>query len=173
MSPEPGRMVAVGKITRAHGVRGEVSVLVLSEVEDRFAPGAVLYLEDGRPLAVEDTRPDRGRLLVRFREVPDRDRARELVQRYLFVSEGDVPELPEGAYWPHQLEGCEVVTEGGRSLGLIREIIHTPANDVWIAVAEDAAETLVPALRDVVVSVDVAAKRVVVREIPGLTVDRE
>lgn len=161
-------MVAVGKITRAHGVRGEVAVLVLSEVEDRFAPGAVLYLEDGRALAVEDTRPDRGRLLVRFREVPDRDRARDLVQRYLFVSEGDVPELPEGAYWPHQLEGCEVVTEAGRSLGGIREIIHTPANDVWIAVA-DGVETLIPALRDVVISVDIKAGHVVVHEIPGLT----
>lgn len=162
-------MVAVGKITRAHGVRGEVAVLVLSEVEDRFAPGAVLFLEDGRSLVVEEMRPDRGRLLVRFREVADRDRARELVQRYLFVPEGDVPELPEGAYWPHQLEGCEVVTEAGRSLGVIREIIHTPANDVWVAVADDGTEILVPALKDVVVSVDVAAKRVVVREIPGLT----
>lgn len=161
-------MVAVGKITRAHGVRGEVAVLVLSEVEDRFAPGAVLFLEDGRALAVEDTRPDRGRLLVRFGEVPDRERAQELVQRYLFVSEGDVPQLPEGAYWPHQLEGCEVVTEAGRSLGVIREIIHTPANDVWIAVG-DGVETLVPALRDVVISVDIKAGRVVVHEIPGLT----
>ena len=161
-------MVAVGKITRAHGVRGEVAVLVLSEVEDRFAPGAVLFLEDGRALAVEGTRPDRGRLLVRFREVPDRERAQELVQRYLFVSEGDVPELPEGAYWPHQLEGCEVVTEAGRSLGVIREIIHTLANDVWIAVA-DGVETLVPALRDVVISVDIKAGRVVVHEIPRLT----
>lgn len=166
MSPEP--TVAVGRITRAHGVKGEVAVLVLSEVEDRFADRAVVYLEDGRALTVEESRPYRGRLLVRFREVPDRDRAERLLGMYLVVPESEVPKLPEGAYWPHQLEGCEVVTEDGRSLGTLREVIANPANDIWV-VADGGSETLVPALRDVVVSVDVAAKRVVVREIPGLT----
>ncbi len=168
MTREPDRSIAVGKITRAHGVKGEVAVLVLSEVEDRFAPDAVVYLENGRGLTVEDSRPHRGRLIVKFREIPDRDAAQKVFGSYLMVPESDVPELPEGAYWPHELEGCEVVTEEGRSLGVIREIIHTPANDVWSAVAY-GVETLLPALRDVVVSVDVASKRVVVREVPGLT----
>ncbi len=170
MTPRSDRTVAVGKITRAHGVTGEVAVLVLSEVEGRFADGAVLYLEDGRSLTVEESRPHRGRLLVRFREIPDRDRAERLLGMYLVVPEAEVPELPESAYWPHQLEGCEVVTEGGRSLGTLREVIANPANDIWVVV-DGGGETLVPALKDVVVSVDVDAKRVVVREIPGLTTE--
>ncbi|MBI2238901.1 MAG: 16S rRNA processing protein RimM [Actinobacteria bacterium] len=170
MTPRSDRTVAVGRITRAHGVGGEVAVLVLSEVEGRFADGAAVYLEDGRSLTVEESRPYRGRLLVRFREIPDRDRAERLLGMYLVVPESEVPELPEGAYWPHQLEGCEVVTEDGRSLGTLREVIANPANDIWVVV-DGGSETLVPALRDVVVSVDVAAKRVVVREIPGLTTE--
>jgi 16S rRNA processing protein RimM len=70
---------------------------------------------------------------------------------------------------PHQLVGCSVVTDRGRSLGEVREVIHTPANDVWLAGA-GSLEVLIPALRDVVESVDVASRRIVVREIEGLTI---
>ncbi len=164
--------VAVGRVTRAHGVAGEVSVLVLSEVPERFAVGAVVYLEDGRALTVEGSRAHRGRLLVRFRGIHDRDRAEGLVGSLLVVPESMSPPLPEGSWWDHQLVGCKVVTESGRSLGALREVIHTAANDVWSAAAGDV-ETLVPALRDVIVSVDVAARRIVVREIPGLTANEE
>jgi 16S rRNA processing protein RimM len=163
--------VAVGRVARAHGVQGEVAVLVLSEVEDRFAPGATLWLEDGRALTVESSRPHRGRLLVRFREVRDREQAEGLQRALLVVPESSSPSLPEGSWWDHQIEGCAVETDRGRALGTVREVIHTAANDVWSVVSEDGVETLVPVLNDVLASVDVAAKRIVVREIAGLTVE--
>jgi 16S rRNA processing protein RimM len=161
--------VVVGRVTRAHGVKGEVAVMVLTEVGERFDRGRVVYLEDGRSLTVAASRPHRGRMLVTFEGLLDRDAADKLVQRNLVVPQSESPPLPEGSYWDHQLIGSEVVTEAGRSLGVLRDVIHTPANDVWSAVDEDGAETLVPAIGDVVASVDVEAKRVVVREVPGLT----
>jgi len=145
-----------------------VSVLVLTEVESRFDTGSRLSLEDGRALTVKSSRPDRGRLLVTFEGIPDRTAAEPLGGSYLFVDAADVPAPPEDAFWPHDLEGCEVVTEAGRSLGPISEIVHGEANDVWVATA-DGVETLIPALKDVVASVDVPGKRVVIREVPGLT----
>ena len=163
--------VAVGRITRAHGIEGEVAVLVLSEVEDRFADGATLWLEDGRTLTVESSRPHRGRLLVRFRKVRDRDQAAALQQALLIVPESSSPALPEGSWWDHQIEGCAVETDDGRRLGTVREVIHTAANDVWSVIDDDGRETLVPVLNDVIVSVDVRTKRIVVGEIPGLTVE--
>jgi 16S rRNA processing protein RimM len=162
--------VAVGRITRAHGVHGEAAVLVLSEIDARFSPGSSLLLEDGRPLTVRSARPHRRTLLVRFEELADRTAVEPLSGEYLFVGANDVPAPPEGAFWPHELEGSEVLTEGGRSLGRIAEVILGEANDVWVTRDGDA-ETLVPALNDVVISVDTAAKRVVIREIPGLTTD--
>ena len=167
MNREP--TVVVGRITRPHGLKGELSVLVLSEVEGRFADGAVVYLEDGRALTVESARRHRSGLLVKFREVPDRTAAERLARRVLMVPASASPELPDGSWWDHQLVGCEVVTESGRSLGTVREVIHTAANDVWSAVSDDR-ETLIPALKDVIVAVDTAGKRIVVREVPGLTV---
>jgi 16S rRNA processing protein RimM len=165
--------VAVGRVTGAHGIKGEVSVLVLTQVEGRFAPGAVVWLEEGRSLTVGSSRRHRGRLLVAFDEVPDRAAAERLVRRVLFVPESASPPLPEGSWWDHQLVGCAVTTEDGRWLGVVREVIHTPANDVWSAVDDEGRETLVPALRDVIVDVDVANRAIVVRAVPGLTVPDE
>lgn len=168
MTTEP--TVAVGRITRPHGVTGEVAVVVLSEVPGRFADGAIVWLEDGRPLTVGTSRPHKDRLLVRFREVADRAQAESLHGALLVVPESLSPPLLEGSWWDHQLIGCSVRTEGGCVLGALTEVIHTTANDVWAVVDYAGTETLVPALKDVLVDVDVATKRIVVREIPGLTV---
>jgi 16S rRNA processing protein RimM len=162
--------VAVGRITRAHGVQGEVSVLVLSEVPERFAHGATVWLEDGRTLTVTSSRRHRDRLLVRFEEIADRTQAEGLRGALLVVPESSSPALPEGSWWDHQIEGCALETDTGRALGTVREVIHTAANDVWAAVDESGAETLIPVLKDALVSVDVEAKRIVVHEIPGLTI---
>jgi 16S rRNA processing protein RimM len=109
-------------------------------------------------------------LLVRFEELLDRTAVEGLTGQYVFVRSSAVPPAADGAFWPHELEGCEVITEGGRSLGSISEVILGQANDVWVA-TDGERETLVPALRDVVVSVDVHAKRIVIHEVPGLTTD--
>lgn len=170
MTKEP-QWLAVGRITRAHGTGGEVALQSLSEVESRFVPGSRLYVGESveRVLTVRSVRgPHRGRLLVGFEEVRDRDQAEALAGDYLFVPAAEAPPLPEGEFWPHQILGCEVVTGAGRSLGRIREIIRGPANDVWAAEG-DGGEILIPALKDVVERVDLQARKVVVRELAGLT----
>lgn len=161
--------VAVGRITRVHGVQGEVAVFVISEVPGRFADGATVWLEDGRTLTVESTRPHKDRLLVRFRGVEDRAQAEALQKALLVVPESSSPELPQGSWWDHRIVGCALETDTGRVLGTVRDVIHTGANDVWSAVDDDGVETLVPVLKDVILSVDMDAQRIVVREISGLT----
>lgn len=161
--------VAVGRITRAHGVQGELAVLVISEVPGRFADGETVWLEDGRTLTIESSRPHKDRLLVRFREVQTREQAEALQRALLVVPESLSPELPEGSWWDHRIVGLALETDTGRALGTVRDVIHTAANDVWSAVDDEGTETLIPVLRDVILDVDMDAKRIVVREIPGLT----
>lgn len=161
--------VAVGRITRAHGVQGELAVLVISEVPGRFADGETVWLEDGRTLTVESSRPHKDRLLVRFREVQSREQAEALQRALLVVPESLSPELPEGSWWDHRIVGCALETDTGRALGTVHDVIHTAANDVWSAVDDEGTETLIPVLEDVILDVDMDAKRIVVREIPGLT----
>jgi 16S rRNA processing protein RimM len=166
--------VAVGRITRAHGVKGEVAVLPLTQVQGRFEPGSRLLAgPEHRPLTVSAVRPHRSRLLVTFEELPDRTAAETMAGAYLFVPAEDVPTPPEGEFWPHQLVGCSVVTDRGDRLGVIKEVVHGVANDIWVAVGDDGREVLIPALKDVVTSVDLKAGRVEVRAVPGLTVPEE
>ena len=161
----------MGRITRAHGVRGEVAVRTLTEVASRFEPGSVLLLgPDGtRSLTVASARTHQDRLLVRFEEVADRTEAEILRGSLLLVRSSETPRRPEGGFWVHEVVGLEVVTEGGRALGTVTEVLSSPANDVW---ATDRG-ALVPALRDFVRDVDLEARRVLVREVPGLWEDGE
>lgn len=165
--PEP--TAVVGVVTKAHGLHGEVILLVRSDNPDRFAVGASVFLEDGRELRVRSARGSANRFVVGFEGVDDRSAAETLHGRTLVVPVSMLPELVEGEYWPHDLEGCEVITESGRALGAIIDVVPNPANDLWVAVDPEGNETLVPAIRQVVVEVDVVAKRVVVRDVPGLT----
>jgi 16S rRNA processing protein RimM len=161
--------IVVGAITKAHGLRGEVAVEVRSDNPDRFGPGATMFLPDGARLTVDRSHPHGTRMLVKFEEVSGRSEADALRGQLLSVPKSWLPELPEGEYWPFQLEGCDVVTESGRSLGRVTEVIPNPANDLWVALDAEGTETLVPAIHDVVVRVDVGGGRIVVRDVPGLT----
>jgi 16S rRNA processing protein RimM len=161
--------VVVGRITRPHGVRGEVAVLVISEVPERFRDGATVWTESGRALTVSASRSHGDRLLVRFEGLDDREQADALRGTLLVVPESASPELPEGSWWDHQIVGCAVETDAGRALGAVRDVIHTPANDVWSVVDAAETETLIPVIADVIVEVDVAGRRIVAREVPGLT----
>jgi 16S rRNA processing protein RimM len=161
--------VAVGHVTKAHGIRGEVAVEVRSDDPGRFADGAVVFTGSGRSLSIEHAHHHGTRLLVKFQGVDDRTAAESLRGNVLVVPRSWLQELPEGEYWPFQLEGFAVVTESGRALGSLTDVIPNPANDLWVAVDDQGVETLVPAVRDVIVDVDVEAKRVVVRDVPGLT----
>lgn len=155
----------MGRIARSHGVGGEVSVRPLTEVGARFEPGSVLRLEDGRTLTVERSRPHRDRVLVKFEEVADRNQADELRGSLLVIPVELAPSIEEAdRFWVHQVVGLEVVTDRGRSLGRIREVQGNPANDLWVT--DEGA--LIPAVREVVVDVDLARGRVTIRPLPGL-----
>ena len=161
--------VVVGKITRAHGLKGELSVEVRSDNPERFVAGASMFLQDGRSLVILSTHQHGKRLLLTFAGVQDRTAAEALQGQLLVVPEAWLPALPDGEYWPHQLEGCEVVTESGRVLGTVTEVIANPANDLWVATDAEGTETLIPAIRDVVLDVAPDAKRILVRDVPGIT----
>ena len=161
--------VTVGRITKAHGVRGEVAVENRSDNPDRWAPGAVVFDEAGRSLTVRAVRPHGPRLLVTFEEIEDRTAAQGLVGVTLQVPESWLPTLPEGSWWSYEATGCVVRTESGRTLGTVAEVLAYPAQDLWLVVADDGSETLIPAVDAFIVSVDLAGRSAVVRDVPGLT----
>jgi 16S rRNA processing protein RimM len=165
--------LVVGVVTTVHGLRGEVAIQNRSDNPDRWRPGGTVLLEDGRSLTIQASRSLGKRLLVRFEGIDDRTTAETLRGASLFVPESWVPALPAGEWWAFELEGCVVETSSGRSLGVLTEIVANPANDIWIAVDPAGTETLIPVLADFLVRVDTTARRIVVRDVPGVTAPEE
>ncbi len=161
--------VVVGVVTGVHGLRGDVSVQNRSDNPDRWAAGGIVLREDGAALTIGSSRRHGRKLLVKFDGIVDRSAAERLRGAILVVPESWLPELAEGEWWAHQLEGCEVRTASGRVLGIVKEVIPNPANDLWVAVDAEGIETLVPALADLLLDVDVEARTILVRDVPGLT----
>ncbi|MBO0705097.1 MAG: 16S rRNA processing protein RimM [Candidatus Dormibacteraeota bacterium] len=153
-------MIRVGLVVGVFGIRGAVKVLSLTDFDDRFDPGSELHV-DGVPRVVEWSRPGVPNLVVKLRGLETRNDAEALRGRLLEVPESDQRPLPDGAWYLDDLLGLAVVTESGRRLGTITEILERPANDVWL-VQGDRGETLVPAVRDAVQEVDLPAGRVTV-----------
>lgn len=153
-------MIRVGQIVGVFGIQGAVKVLSLTDFDDRFDPGSELQV-DGVPRTVEWSRPGVPNLVVKLRGLDTRNDAEALRGQLLEVPESDQRPLPDGAWYLDDLLGLAVVTESGRRLGTITEILERPANDVWL-VQGDRGETLVPAVRDAVQEVDLPARRVTV-----------
>lgn len=165
-------LVTVGRIGRAHGIRGEVSVDVRTDSPElRFADGARLATEPAGagPLVVGHTRWHAGRLLVQFDGVSNRARAEGLrgVRLLAEIAEGEHADDPE-EFFDHQLLGLRAVTTAGDDVGEVTEVLHLPGQDLLVLSRPDAPETLVPFVADIVPEVDVAAGRVVLDPPVGL-----
>lgn len=164
--------VIVGRIGRAHGIKGEVGIDVRTdEPERRFAVGAELT-GDARPprkLTVATSRWHSGRLLVRFAEVPDRTAAEELRNLVLLadVPDDERPEDPE-EYYDRDLVGLEVRTPDGAVAGEVVTVVHLPAQDVLEIGKPDGRTVLVPFVADLVPVVEPASGYLVVASRPGL-----
>jgi 16S rRNA processing protein RimM len=174
--------VVVGRVGRAHGVRGEVAVEPRTDEPDRrFAAGTVLAVRtvvgdpppgSGRPaaLTVRRTRWHGSRLLVTFEEVEDRDTA-EAVRGLHLVAAVDLEESPADPeeFYDHQLVGLAVVTTGdGRAVGEVTRVLHGTGQDLLVVLAPEGREILVPFVSALVPVVDVAAGRLEVSDRPGL-----
>lgn len=159
--------VVVGRIGRAHGIRGDLSVESRTdEPERRFAPGSSVLCRDA-VLTVTASRPHGGRLLVSFDGVEDRTAAERLHGALLEI-EVDPQEAPEDedAFYDHQLVGLSVIVEGVER-GVVVEVLHLPAHDSLLIDLGDG-RVQVPFVEALVPEVDVSAGTVVVADRPGL-----
>lgn len=170
-SPLEGEPVflAVGKLRRPHGVRGEIVLDVYTDFPERLRPGVVLYIGDEHcPEKIRTCRPNGASLLISFTGRTDPESAGELRNQLACVRADDRPPLPEGEYYHHQLLGLQVVDETGRRLGMLVEILSSPANDVYCIQPEAGKEILIPALKSVILEVDLNQGQMRVHLLPGL-----
>ncbi|MEJ3744148.1 ribosome maturation factor RimM [Actinomycetes bacterium KLBMP 9797] len=176
-------MLNVGRISRPHGIRGEVLVEVRTdEPEERFVPGRVLTTQPGAQpptdaaayrvpdrLTIEAVRAHQGRLIVVFEGVYDRNVAEALRGVVLAVDSAEVaaPEDPD-EFNDHQLVGLTAVTPAGETLGEVARVDHAPASDMLVLRRPEGSTALIPFVKAIVPEVDLAGGRVVVDPPEGL-----
>jgi 16S rRNA processing protein RimM len=154
-APGADERLVVGRIGRAHGLRGEVAVRFTSNRPERAAPGAVLYVGE-RELVIATSRPHQDRVLVHFEGIEDRTAAEALQGLELSALPlGDEVQLDDDELWVHEVVGAEVQDRAGTSVGRVVAVEANPAHDLLVL----DGGTLVPMVfvveqRDGVVVID-------------------
>jgi len=160
--PEPD--LRIGRVLKAHGVKGALRVELLTDFPDRFAPGREVEV-GGRRLRVVRSDGQDGSLLVTFDGVDDRTAAEQLIGVYCTVPLGEARALPPDRYYHFQLVGLTVFDIGrARELGRVAEVLTYAANDV-LRVTDGSHEVLIPMVRSVVRSITPSEGRITV-ELP-------
>jgi len=169
--------VTLGRVVGVHGLRGQLRVRLLDETDNNLRAASSVWLarEEGDPKPVEvrvravgSGRRGEARLLLEG--IDSRDAAEALRGRFVRALAEQLDPLEEGEYYQYELVGCRVEDGEGHVLGVVSRIWETGAPDVLVVVdgANGGRELLIPAAREILREVDVAARRIVIDAPPGL-----
>ena len=163
--------LAIGRVIRAHGVKGEISVSVLTDFPERFETIERVYLGDefeATAYRLEKYRWHKKNVLLTLAGIIDRNQAEQLRGQLVQVPIEEAVSLPQGSYYLYQLMGLQVLTTDGNNLGVIAGIIETGANDVYVVKKDGRQEILLPAIPDVIKSINIEQGQMIVELIEGL-----
>lgn len=172
---EPTRLLAIGKIIGAHGIKGVVKVFSYAESVSRYESGESLYLKD--PCGIEFAlnilwaKPQPKNTLLSLEGIETRNQAEELVGSELYIDKASLEPLEEDTYYWKDLLGMSVYDDLAVYIGKITSIIRTGSNDVYVVQKQDGdelVEVLVPALASVVKDVDLKQNKMSVKLPEGL-----
>lgn len=163
-------LLLVGSISAPFGVRGQVKLNTLMTHPEHLSRVRTVYLgEDFKPVRLQRAQMHKHNLVILTLDgIGNRNAAETLRNVEVFIREADAAPLEEGEYFLHDLPGLVVETTAGETLGSVKEVLETGANDVLVVERLEGGQVLVPMIHDVVKELDLPGKRIVVELIPGL-----
>jgi 16S rRNA processing protein RimM len=156
------KRIAVGRIDGAFGIKGQLKVTPLTDFVERFDEGRTLYL-DGEPLEIRSSQWHKNHFLLGFDEIPDATAAEKLQWKTLEADAEEEFELGEDEYRTKDLVGLLAVTEEGRPLGKVDQVLPYPAQDILVV-----GSLMVPAVKEFVKEVDLEGGKIVLRLLEGM-----
>ncbi|MDD2397477.1 MAG: ribosome maturation factor RimM [Tissierellia bacterium] len=160
--------IKVGKIVNTHGVKGYIKCIPLTDDLERFEELEYVYTEkDNIKRTIDDVWYQKGLVCLKLKDIDDMDKAELFKDTYISIVEDQLRVLPENSYYLFDLEGMDVYSNNGDYIGKISEIYQTGANDVY-EVKNNINSYLIPAIKDVVKSVNVQDKKMIINVIEGL-----
>ena len=164
-------MLRVGVITTTHGVRGEVMVYPTTDDAERFLELEEIWLDTGKerlPLKIQNVKFFKNMVILKFEGYDDINAVQAWRQKDLLVTREQAVELQEDEYFIGDLIGLHVEDEEGNALGVLRDVLETVANDVYLVSRPGEKDLMLPAIKDCIREVDLEAGIMRVRVLPGL-----
>lgn len=171
------QFLVIGQVLRPHGVRGELRIQISTSYPERFKHtdrvGLTADPEAQNSQNIHWYDVERGRLhqqfaILKLADVEDRETADTLRGQSVVVPIEDAVGLEEGEYYFHQLIGLQMLTDSGRLVGVVSEILETGANEVYVVQSAEYGEILIPAIASVIQEIDLPSQKIIITPIPGL-----
>lgn len=165
------RLVAVGRISGMHGSGGALKIRRLTDFEDNLREGRPVFVAGPRPFwssLYRVVQRDPQGLVVELEGVSEMAQAKALLGSVLQVPETDLVEPPEGSFYVYALLGFRVIDMTGEDLGVLKDILSGPANDVLVVETSSGGELLLPMIKDVVREIDQELGIITVSPWPGM-----
>ncbi|MBO5473494.1 MAG: ribosome maturation factor RimM [Lachnospiraceae bacterium] len=161
----------VGVITQTHGIRGEVKVFPTTDDAARFKRLKKVILDTGKErldLEIESVKFFKQYAILKFKDIDSINDVEQYKNGKLLVTREQAVKLRKDEYFVADLIGMKVVTEDGEDFGILKEVLPTGANDVYVVARPDKTEVLLPAIRECILHVDLEAGAVTVHIMDGL-----
>ena len=166
MKPSELEFIAIGQIIAPWGIKGKLKVDVVTDFPERFTPQSMIYV-NRQPMTIDSTEWHKGKAIIKLSTVDTVDEAQKLRGQRIEIPHSQLHPLPEGQYYHFQLIGLEVWTTEGKLLGNITDILTAESNDNYV-VSGARGEILIPAIEDVVKSIDLDKGCLIIEPIEGL-----
>ncbi len=164
-------MLRVGIIASTHGIRGEVKVFPTTDNARRFGKMKSVVLDTGKEeleLEIEGVKYFKQFAILKFKGIDNINDIEKYKGKELYVMRQNAQKLGKDEYFIADLIGMEVSEDSGRKLGILKDVIETGANDVYVVEMEEKKELLIPAIRQCILEVDVEARVMTVHLLEGL-----
>ncbi len=164
----------IGKIVNTHGLKGELRVLSTTDFpEQRFVKGNKIFAfadskEQPHEFVIQSVRKHKNFYLLTLVGLEDINLVEKYKGMVLRIPKEQLQTLPDHEYYYHEIIGCQVVTDLGEEIGTITDIYTPGANDVWAIKRANGKEVLIPYIADVVVDIQIAAKKITIHPMEGL-----
>ena len=161
----------IGVISSTHGIKGEVKVFPTTDDTARFKKLKEVYLDTGKERLVlhpESVKFFKQFVILKFKEFGSINEVEQYRNKSLLVDRANAVKLKKDEYFIADLIGLKVVTDEEKQFGILKDVMQTGANDVYVVETEDGKEVLLPAIKECVLSVDLEAGEVRIHVMPGL-----
>jgi len=166
MTVTENEFITIGRVLGHWGIKGKIRVSPMTDFPERFNTGETIYI-DGKPWVIENTEWHKGNALVKLTGIESIEDAVEFTGKYVEISSAQVRPLPAGQYYHYQITDLNVVTTDGREIGVATDVLTASANDIYVVKGKDG-EVLIPATEDIIKSIDLPKKVMIIEAMPGL-----